>query len=566
MEKLIALIAKLTDINYEDALNVAREARDNGELFVQALVSSYPKHAATILLEYSKLFRIQIAKLDGMDIPPNIISLVDRKIAQAFQMIPIDRAGNNIIIAMTDPHDLKKLDEIRFKTGFSPKPVFATKASIKAALQQYYKMADVEISQITSSKGKSVKRQMEREIIQDAGDDPVVKLVNQVLLQCVLRGASDIHIEPFEHYLRIRLRIDGALVEIARPPANTRAQIISRIKIMANMDIAEKRLPQDGGIRTEIDRKPIDFRVNSMPTVHGEKIVLRILDKSSLEVDMTKLGFEPKDFKNFREAIHKPFGMVLVTGPTGSGKTTTLYSALQELNKVTSNITTAEDPVEFNLDGINQVQVIERINLTFASALRAFLRQDPDIIMVGEIRDQTTGEIAIKAALTGHLVLSTLHTNNASDTITRLIDMGLEPFNIISSLNAVVAQRLVRRVCNSCSVPADLSKISDSLNQLGISEALMAKANIRQAKGCEVCSGSGYKGRIAIHELLVMSDPIRQIIMKGGSGMDIKRQAMREGMMTLRQNATIKLLKGLTDIKEVYANTASDSKETNEAA
>ena len=556
MDKFLSNIASSCSLAEADIIKMQQQAKENNEFIIQTLVEKYPHKEKTILDLYSQTFKIQVAKISEMNIPKNIISLIDRKIAQAFKVIPIDRAANNIILATLNPHNLEAIDSFRFKTGFHPKVVLATKRDIEAALHKYYPMQNVEISQI-SAKAK-VQRQESREVIKEKGGDPIVQLVNQVLLQCVLKGASDIHFEIYESFLRVRLRIDGVLVEIARPAVGYASQLASRIKIMAKIDIAEKRKPQDGNIKTTIDNKPIDFRVSCLPTIHGEKIVLRILDKSNLQVDMTKLGFEQVDFDGFKSSIHKPFGIVLVTGPTGSGKTTTLYSALQDLNRGTENITTAEDPVEYNLEGINQVHIDEKTDLTFASALKAFLRQDPDIIMVGEIRDQETGEIAIKAALTGHLVLSTLHTNNAADTITRMIDMGLEPFNLTSSLNCVVAQRLMRRLCSSCRLP---SKDEAELATLGIDVRQVAQYPLFKANpdGCDACSGQGYKGRTAVHEVMVINDDLKKAILNRASSLDIKAIAMRSGMSSMRQNALRKMFRGETDIAEVHKNTAPDT-------
>lgn len=555
MDKFIPSLTEKLDLPARELADIYREAKEKGSFVIQDLVERYPEKEKALLDLYSNQFRVKVADLSEKDIPPNIISLIDRQIAQKFQIIPLDRVGNVIIIATLNPHDLKLIDNIRFKTGFKPQPVFATKAAISEAMQKYYKMKDIGITNLKASVQSKQKKE-ERSVIKETAHDPIVTLVNQVLLQCVQRGASDIHMEPYEAYLRIRLRIDGSLIEIARPPAGYKDQLTSRVKIMAKLDIAERRIPQDGGIRTIIDNKPIDFRVNSCPTIYGEKIVLRILDKSSLEVDMTKLGFEGDDLEKFRTSIHKPFGMVLVTGPTGSGKTTTLYSALQDLNKVSENITTAEDPVEFNLDGINQVQINEAVKLTFSKALKAFLRQDPDIIMVGEIRDLETGAIAIKAALTGHLVLSTLHTNNAADTITRMVDMGLEPFNLISSLNCVVAQRLMRKLCLKC---REIDTTKEGARLLGYRPEQLARVTLYKHKGCDACSGSGYRGRTAVHEVLALTDPIKQAIMQGKSSIDLKKIAMAEGMRTLRLNALRKMLRGETDVLEVYKNTASDN-------
>lgn len=387
------------------------------------------------------------------------------------------------------------------------------------------------------------------------GDDaPIIKLVNEVLIQCKRTGASDVHIEPYEDFIRIRLRIDGGLREIKRPSGDMKGALISRIKIMSKLNIAETRIPQDGAINITIDNQPIDFRVSSCPTVFGEKIVMRILDKSNLQVDMTQLGFDAKQLGDFKDSIAKPNGIVLVTGPTGSGKTTTLYSAIQELNKEDLNITTSEDPVEYSLPGINQVQVKPDIGFNFAAALRSFLRQDPDVIMVGEIRDLETAEIAIKASLTGHMVLSTLHTNSATDTISRLLNMGAAPFNLVSSLNCITAQRLMKRICEHCKIE-DPDVTPESLITLGIPEKFSTKVKAMVGKGCDACGDSGYKGRIAIHEVLVINDAIRDAILKGLPTDQMKKIAMRSGMNSLRQSALSNLAKGITSAAEVVRTT-----------
>ena len=387
------------------------------------------------------------------------------------------------------------------------------------------------------------------------GDDgPVIKLVNDVLIQCKKTGASDIHIEPYEDFLRIRLRIDGGLREIHRPNGDMKGPLISRIKIMSKLNIAETRVPQDGAINIMIEGQPIDFRVSSCPTLFGEKIVMRILDKSNLQVDMTQLGFEIKQLEDFKTCIAQPNGIVLVTGPTGSGKTTTLYSAIQELNKEDSNVTTSEDPVEYSLPGINQVQVKPDIGFNFAAALRSFLRQDPDVIMVGEIRDLETAEIAIKASLTGHMVLSTLHTNSATDTISRLLNMGAAPFNLVSSINCVTAQRLLKKICESCKEP-DPDVTKETLIELGIPEKFTDKIKPMRGKGCETCNDSGYKGRVAVHEVLVMSEELRVAILKGSSTDELKKIAMKNGMNSLRQSALSKMAKGITTAAEVVRST-----------
>lgn len=547
---------------FDEALRLCQEQNIS---IVAALISLKLSEPQKILQTFAEHYNIQVADLDNMDIPENIITLIEPKVAKKLRVIPIDRAGNNIIVAMENPLDLKSVDLIRFQTGYSIKPVAALPESITKALERYYGAKNIDFNQFggEESDQTGLKKKVEqRAVIGDessASNDmgPVIKMVDQILIQCLQRRASDIHIEPYETNLRVRLRIDGSLLEIARPPLALRDSLTTRVKIMANMNIAEKRVPQDGGIRVLINGKPIDFRVNCMPTIWGEKIVLRILDKSTLQVDMTKLGFEPDDLERFKEAISKPFGMVLVTGPTGSGKTVTLYSALAELNKITDCVVTAEDPVEFNLEGINQVNVNPVVGLDFSSALKAFLRQDPDVIMVGEIRDKETGEIALKAALTGHMVLSTLHTNSAADTIVRLINMGLESFNLISALNAVVAQRLARKICEKCRV-VDESLTPEMLIKLGIPAQFASKVKAYKGAGCHDCGGTGNRGRTAIHEVMVISDPIREAIMKGEPAMTLKAIGISQGMRTLRQNGLNKLIRGIIDVMELTSNTAAD--------
>ena len=546
------------------------EARQASILLVHILIRKNVASPEKLLEAWGKAFHIRQADLDQMEIAPEIIQLVPEQLAKQARAIPIDKVGNNIIVAVENPHDLNTMNLIQLKTGYLLKTVIASEQSIARALSKYYQNKNLDMEKYKNSAVQMRSKPLETRLVINEGgsnsdDAPINALVDSILNACVQRGASDIHVEPYETYMRVRLRVDGSLIEIARPPATMKAAIVSRFKVMAGMKIEEKRLPQDGNINVVINNKPIDFRINSLPTVHGEKVVLRILDKSSLQVDMTKLGFEKDDLLRFKNAIHNPFGMVLVTGPTGSGKTTTLYSALAELNKVTDNIVTAEDPVEFTLDGINQVYVKPDYGLSFADALKAFLRQDPDIIMVGEIRDKETGEIAIKAALTGHMVLSTLHTNSAADTIVRLQNMGLESFNLISALQAIVAQRLARRICSNCKEP-DPTVLPEHLVALGVSLERAKAAKIFKGKGCHICSQSGYKGRTAIHEVLIMNDELREAIMKGASAMEMKRIAIRSGMRTLRQNALTKMLNGETDPVEVASVTASDEEPTNSNA
>lgn len=518
----------------------------------------------SILNIFSNHFRIPKAHLEEMDIPGTILELIPKELAIRLRAIPIDRAGNNIIVAMGDPRNLQAIDTIRFTSGYFAKPVLASEVRISEALEKYYGKV-LDLKPLADDNGRQGnKAQLERKQIASIkvskDDGPIIKLVNDAMIQCLRRRASDIHFENYEEGMRIRLRIDGALHEVARPPASMRGPLISRIKIMAGMNIAETRLPQDGAINIMIGEKPVDFRVNTLPTIHGEKIVMRILDKSNLQVDMTKLGFENDQLAIFKKSIASPQGMVLVTGPTGSGKTTTLYSALQALNREHSNIMTAEDPVEYNLTGINQVQMKPEIGLTFAAALRAFLRQDPDIIMVGEIRDLETAEIAIKAALTGHLVLSTLHTNSAPDTISRLMNMGVEGFNLVSALSCITAQRLMRRICERCKVP-DETVTPQVLVDLGIHQDHANSITTYKGQGCTACGNSGTKGRIAVHEILVMNESVRNAILKGKAGTEIKKVAMQAGMRSLRQSALNKMVQGLCSAQEVVKTTTPDRNE-----
>lgn len=537
-------------------------ARAKNILLVHALIRLKGGDPTKLMAAWAHCFHVRIADLDAMDIPAEIIKLIPETLARQARAIPIDRVGNNIIVAVENPHDLNTVNLLQLKTGFLLKTVLSSEDKMTSALTRYYPQSQsIDINKFakTTSVQTTRKPQEQRVVIDDAsqsGDDAPA-LIDMTMKACLSMGASDIHVEPYESYMRIRLRIDGSLVEIARPPAIMKAAVSSRFKVMAGLKIEEKRLPQDGNINAIIDGKPIDFRINTLPTVHGEKIVLRILDKSSLQVDMTKLGFEQIDLDRFKDSIHKPFGMVLVTGPTGSGKTTTLYSALADLNQVSDNIMTAEDPVEFTLEGVNQVHVKPEVGLNFSDALKAFLRQDPDIVMVGEIRDRETGEIAIKAALTGHMVLSTLHTNSAADTVVRLQNMGLESFNLISALQCVVAQRLARRICVKCR-EVDPSLKPEYLISLGVPPDVAAKSQAYKGRGCEYCNKSGYKGRTAVHEVMVINDDLREAIMKGAPAMTLKKIAMQNGMRTLRQNALIKMLRGETDAIEVVANTASD--------
>lgn len=513
----------------------------------------------------SQKYGVPAVDLKEIEIPPAVIALVRKEIVEKFSAIPINHAGSTLIFAATDPSDLNLKDDLEFATGYKVEIVVATESSIKEAIARYYDSSGDALNRIISEIGeqeieleKTEENEQDLESLKNASEDaPVVKFVNSLLADAICRNASDIHLEPYEKTFRIRYRIDGVLYEIKAPPFKLKDAITSRIKIMAELDISQRRLPQDGRIKIKFTKgREMDFRVSVYPTLFGEKIVLRLLDKSNLQLDMTKLGFDDEQYQAFKTAIHRPYGMVLVTGPTGSGKTTTLYSALSELNQPGTNIMTAEDPVEFNLPGINQGQMHEDIGLTFAASLRSFLRQDPDIIMVGEIRDFETAEIAVKAALTGHMVLSTLHTNDATSTINRLLNMGVEPFLVASSVNLVLAQRLVRKVCSQCKETITVS--NQALLDVQVPEAEIADYQMMKGKGCQTCNDSGYKGRIALYEVLVVSPEVQEFILHGASSVEIKREAMRLGMKSMRQSGLAKLKAGVTTIEEVVRSSAAD--------
>jgi type IV pilus assembly protein PilB len=464
---------------------------------------------------------------------------------------------------MSDPSNLVALNELKFLTGYDLKVAVASVSTIARAIEQHYDSNanyDDVLSEIESEDLEIVQSEEEidlKELEKATEDAPVVRLVNAVLANAIKRRASDIHLEPFEKIFRVRFRVDGVLEEIMKPPLKLKNAITSRVKVMASMDIAERRLPQDGRIKLKFGPgQEMDFRVSVLPTIFGEKIVLRLLDKSNLQLDMTKLGFSDDQLHHFKESIYKPYGMVLVTGPTGSGKTTTLYSALAEVNKITQNISTAEDPVEYNLVGINQVQIHDDIGLNFANALRSFLRQDPDIIMVGEVRDFETAEIAIKAALTGHLVLSTLHTNDAPSTINRLLNMGVEPFLVASSVNLILAQRLVRVICSGCKTPVEIAP--QALIDIGAARDEIGHFHCFRGMGCPTCSGCGYRGRLALYEVMPMTDEMRELVLNGASAAELKRAAVESGMLTLRQAGIQKLKEGVTTIDEVVRVTMPD--------
>lgn len=556
----------------------------------------------------SRQYGVPSVNLDLFQIDETTINLISQEVAVKYSILPISKVGATLTLAMADPTNVFAMDDIKFMTGLNIEPVISSEASIFGAISKYYVTSKaIELSEISiengfkkngaklpkngngSAGGLIVDERInqadltvsldgfqfaaidneELEVIEDndeidlaelaraSEDAPVVRLVNVLLVDSLRRGASDIHVEPYEKDFRIRFRIDGILYDVMHPPMKMRDPLISRLKIMAKLDISEKRLPQDGRIKIKVKvdnrSRELDFRVSSLPTLFGEKVVLRLLDKDKLMLDMTKLGFEPQSLEIFQRNISKPYGMVLVTGPTGSGKTNTLYSALQSLNTSETNIMTAEDPVEFNLAGINQVQMKEQIGLNFAAALRSFLRQDPNIVLVGEIRDFETAEIAIKAALTGHLVLSTLHTNDAPSTISRMVNMGIEPFLVATSVNIIQAQRLIRRVCANCKEEVKLPP--EALVEVGFSEEEASSIVNFKGAGCEVCNGTGFKGRVGLYEVMEVTDELRELIIIGASAIELRKRAIELGMITLRQSGLYKLREGITTLEEVVKET-----------
>jgi type IV pilus assembly protein PilB len=558
----------------------------------------------------SKQYGVPYVDLSKFDINSAVIKHIPADVAQKYRIMPINRTGSTITIAMVDPSNIFAIDDIKFMTGYNVEAVVATEGAIIESIKKNYGGAKTLVAGRSGGIATTTKDEKklsvdvkdyslddlekedtfvddidtggvvdvedfdnlvhgaveELEVVEEENLDqlsseveaPIVKLVNGILLRAAKMGVSDIHVEPYEKKFRVRYRLDGVLTTVMGLPLKIKNAIISRVKIMSNLDIAERRLPQDGRIKLKMGKnKTMDYRVSVLPTLFGEKIVLRLLDKSNLQLDMTKLGFDEDQLIDFKDALDKPFGMVLVTGPTGSGKTTTLYSALSELNKDDVNLMTAEDPVEFNLMGINQVQMKDEIGLNFAAALRSFLRQDPDIIMVGEIRDYETAEIGVKAALTGHLVLSTLHTNDAPSTINRLLNMGVEPFLVSSSVICIMAQRLVRKTCQKCK---KIEKIPvQTFIDAGFTTEEAATVTSYKGEGCDVCNRTGYKGRVALYEVLPVKDEIKELILQGASVMDIKKLAVSLGMKTLRRSGLLKVKSGLTSLEEVVENTFPDS-------
>ncbi len=585
---------RITPAQLQEALNYQKTS--GGKLGFNLVNLGFVKdEEITALL--SKQYGVPSINLAQFEIDPAIVKLIPSETAQKYQIVPLSRAGATLTIAMTDPTNVFAMDDIKFMTGYNVEPVVASETAVTDAITRYYpaNAPTPRLSQEPKKKREVVQQQaanlnnaatldmvtraleetagvidddveMLEEIEQidvsslekQGGEAPVIRLVNLMLMSAIQKGASDIHIEPYEKEFRVRFRIDGILYNVMAPPMKFRDAITSRLKIMAKLDIAEKRLPQDGRIKirfgdTEGGTKEIDFRVSCLPTLFGEKIVMRLLDKDKLMLDMTKLGFEPEALRKLETAISKPWGMVLVTGPTGSGKTNTLYSSIAKINTAETNIMTAEDPVEFNLVGVNQVQVRENIGLNFAAALRSFLRQDPNIILVGEIRDFETAEIAVKASLTGHLVLSTLHTNDAPSTISRLMNMGIEPFLVASSVNLICAQRLVRRLCTQCK--ADHPHDPQALVQAGFTPEEAAKVVPQKGSGCERCNNTGYKGRVGLYEVMEVTDELRELILVGASALELRRKAVDEGMITLRRSGLQKVMEGVTTIEEVARET-----------
>jgi type IV pilus assembly protein PilB len=565
MSRLGELLLRDQIISAEQLQRAQEESKRSGERLGNSLVKMGAIQEEDLTQFLSRQYGVPAINLNEFDIEPEVIALVSKDVAVRHKVVPVNRAGNSLIVAMADPSNILAIDDLKFVTGYNIEVVVASEVGINQAITRYYeKSSEAQLEQVMSELQEDVEYAADGEEqasaldLEKASEDaPVVKLCNHILLSAIGQKASDIHIEPYEKSYRVRFRVDGVLREQMQPPIKLKNALSSRLKIMAHLDIAERRLPQDGRIKLKIGGgKEMDFRVSVLPTLFGEKIVMRLLDKGNLQLDMTKLGFEPEQLTIFKKALELPYGMVLVTGPTGSGKTTTLYSGLQELNVPSDNISTAEDPVEFNLPGINQVQVSDSIGLTFAAALRSFLRQDPDTIMIGEIRDFETAEIAVKAALTGHMVLSTLHTNDAPSTITRLLNMGVEPFLVTASVNLVEAQRLVRKVCANCKQPCETPK--DELRLLGAKDSEIDTATCFKGAGCDKCTGTGYKGRIAVYEVMLFNEPLRELVLQGASSVELKTEAIKQGMRTLRMSGITKICQGVSTVDEVGRITAAD--------
>jgi len=567
-EKLGKLIVNAHLISDEQLQKAMQTQKTEGGKLGGILVKMGFIEENKLLAFLSQQYGVPSVDLSKITVDPEVIKLVPGELVQKHRVFPFRRTGATLSVAMIDPTDVFALDDIKFRTNYEVTPVLSSEGAIVAAINQHYDSAvqlqdvlkgiegeegDVDMTFSSEEEEEKVNVGQLKEAVEDA---PVVKLVNLILSEAIKKGVSDIHVEAYEKKFRVRYRLDGSMYEVMAPPMKLKAALTSRIKIMASLDIAERRLPQDGRIKLRLKDREVDLRVSTLPCLFGEKIVMRILDKSNLTLDLTKLGFEPKAMEDFMEAVSSPYGMVLVTGPTGSGKTTTLYSALSYVNTVDVNIMTAEDPVEYNLLGINQVQMKDDIGLNFAAALRSFLRQDPDIIMVGEIRDFETAEIGVKAALTGHLVLSTLHTNDAPSTINRLLNMGIEPFLVSSSVVLILAQRLIRRICTNCKEEEKIAP--ELLTDVGFSPEEVSTLKCYKGKGCGNCSNTGSKGRMAIYEVMPVNEGIKELILQGGSSDDIKKKAISQKMKTLRMSGLQKIRDGITTMEEVANSTFKD--------
>ena len=570
--RLGEILVKENLISQEQLQQAIEQQKDQGGRLGAALVKLGFISDDEITGVLSRQYGVPAINLSYYEVDPGVVKLVPQETAVRYQVVPLSRVGSTLTIAMVDPTNVFAMDDIKFMTGLNVEPVVASETSIQDAITKFYGVSEAspeqDLDKVMAELGGGIgdvevaEEESETSIAElehAAEEAPVIKLVNLVLSEALTRGASDIHIEPYEKEYRIRFRIDGVLHTIMNPPLKLKDAVTSRVKIMSKLDISEKRLPQDGRIMLKLSKdgkkKELDFRVSTLPTLFGEKIVLRLLDKENLRLDMTKLGFEQESLDKFEKAILKPYGMVLVTGPTGSGKTNTLYSSIARLNQPDTNIMTAEDPVEFQLPGINQVQMKEQIGLNFAAALRSFLRQDPNIILVGEIRDFETAEISVKAALTGHLVLSTLHTNDAPSTISRLMNMGIEPFLVATSVHLICAQRLVRRICTGCKEQQDLPP--QALIDIGYTPTEAKKNKVFKGKGCDRCNGTGYKGRVGLYEVMEITDDMRELILVGASALELKKKAIEQGMITLRRSGLIKIADGQTTIEEVIRETVS---------
>ena len=566
--KLGELLLKAQLINQQQLTKALDEQKSTGGKLGEILQRLGYVTEDDIIECLSHQFGVPSINLRHFEIDPNVAKIIPVDLARKYNVIPVNKTGATLTLAMTDPTNIFAMDEITFMTGYRVEPVVASEEAIRERIDRNFGSSrELELKKVMedlTTVDEAALELMEEEeeldvakLAEESQEAPVVRLVNIMLTDAIKRGASDIHVEPYEKSFRVRYRIDGLLREVMNPPQRLKDAITSRIKVLAKLDIAEKRLPQDGRIKLKAKiegrMRELDFRVSVLPTLHGEKVVLRLLDKENLRLDMTKLGFEKSSLKKFEDNILKPYGMILVTGPTGSGKTNTLYSALQRVNVPETNIITAEDPVEFQLPGVNQVQMKDSIGLNFAAALRSFLRQDPNIILVGEIRDFETAEIAIKAALTGHLVLSTLHTNDAPATISRLMNMGIEPFLVATSVNVIAAQRLIRKVCQSCK--EEIETPIQALLSVGFPESEAHSLKLVKGRGCDKCTNSGYKGRLGLFEVMDITEDMRELILSGATAVELRRKAIEEGMITLRQSGLQKIREGLTTIDEVVRET-----------